>query len=239
MNRQRFHIAVFLFFLSFTSLWGQDAEQPSLAQAEQPRPPFQPEWAFGVNAGQTISRINFNPAVSQASLRQFVGGLSARYLSERHFGLQAELNFSQRGWQEEKDSVPDHRFTKQLTYLELPVMTHIYFELHRNARLVFNMGPQISCLLSEKILKENIVIDPDYDTIDKNATHYTQSTQTKFDWGIAAGGGLEIRTGIGSFVLEGRYYYGLSDIYRNTKRDYFSVSSNQVLNVKLSYFFRK
>lgn len=33
--------------------------------------------------------------------------------------------------------------------------------------------------------------------------------------------GLEVSTGIGHFLLEGRYYMGLSDFYKNSKRDFF------------------
>lgn len=199
---------------------------------------FTPEWAFGVNAGATFSKVNFNPKVFQGSLQQFSGGVTARYLSEKNFGLQAELNLSQRGWQEKKDSIPDHKFTKSLLYFELPVMTHIYFNMGSRVRMVFNLGPQIGYLLSEDVKENNVVpaLDP---TSESYPVHYSLSTQTKFDWGIAAGGGFELRTGIGSFVLEGRYYYGLSDIYKNRKSDFYGVSSNQVLNVKLTYFYRK
>lgn len=201
---------------------------------------FEPEWAFGVNGGATFSKVSFNPKVSQQNLQQFVGGFSARYLSEKNFGLQAELNFSQRGWQEQKDSIPDHKFTKSLLYLELPVMTHIYFNLGSRVRMVFNLGPQIGFQLSENVKEKNVILDPGYSVQNSGyPVQYELPTQNKFDWGIAAGGGFELRTGIGSFVLEGRYYYGLSDIYKNRKSDYYAVSSNQVLNVKLTYFYRK
>lgn len=201
---------------------------------------FQPEWAFGVNAGATFSRINFSPKVTQESLQQLQGGVTVRYLSEKNFGLQAELNLSQRGWQEQKDSIPDHKFTKSLLYFELPVMTHIYFNLGSRVRLVFNLGPQIGYQLSENIKENNVVLDPGFnEEAFGYPVQYTTATQNKFDWGIAAGGGFELRTGIGSFVLEGRYYYGLSDIYKNRKSDYYAVSSNQILNVKLTYFYRK
>jgi hypothetical protein len=49
--------------------------------------------------------------------------------------------------------------------------------------------------------------------------------------------GFELRTGIGNFILDGRYYFGLSDIYNNAKADDFQASSNQVIGVKLTYFF--
>jgi hypothetical protein len=38
-------------------------------------------------------------------------------------------------------------------------------------------------------------------------------------------------------MLEGRYYYGLGDIYGNSKRDFFGRSNNNAIVVKLTYLF--
>ncbi len=205
---------------------------PAFSQSE-----FKQEWAFGVNGGMTFSSINFSPTVYQKSLDQFVGGVSARYITEKYFGLQAELNLSQRGWEESKDSIPEHRYTKSLLYAELPVLTHIYFNMGSRIRMVFNLGPQISYLLSERLLERNIVLDPGT-KIDNIPIQYYTDVQNKFDWGIVGGGGFELLTGIGSFVLEGRYFFGLSDIYNNAQKDYYATSSNQVIYAKMTYFFR-
>jgi hypothetical protein len=49
--------------------------------------------------------------------------------------------------------------------------------------------------------------------------------------------GFELRTGIGSFILDGRFYFGLSDMFRNTRSNYFQSSANQVIGIKASYLF--
>ena len=59
--------------------------------------------------------------------------------------------------------------------------------------------------------------------------------EKKFDWGLCGGPGIELRTGIGSFLLEGRYYYALGDIFNSRKEDYFSKSSSQVISAKITY----
>ena len=52
----------------------------------------------------------------------------------------------------------------------------------------------------------------------------------KFDYGIAAGLGVEYTIPrVGHFLLEGRYYYGLGNIYGDTKRDYFASSNYQTI----------
>ena len=66
---------------------------------------------------------------------------------------------------------------------------------------------------------------------------YGKDTENSFDYGICGGGGIDWSTKVGHFVLEGRYYYGLGDIFKNTKKDYFGRSGNSSITVKLSYLF--
>lgn len=42
---------------------------------------------------------------------------------------------------------------------------------------------------------------------------------------------------VGHFLLEGRYYYGLGNIYGNSKRDYFAKSNIGNIVIKLTYLF--
>ncbi|GHU62706.1 hypothetical protein FACS1894123_04120 [Bacteroidia bacterium] len=195
---------------------------------------FSPEWAYGVNLGNTYSKVSFTSSirVPQELLSQYSGGLSVRYISEEHFGIYGELNFSQRGWKERSDSVHLNHLTRSLSYIELPLMSHIYFSMGSRARFFANVGPQIGYNIGDKI-QEKIVFDPE------NATYYNLKVQQKFDYGLKGAIGLEFRTGIGSFILDGRYYFGLSDIYHNTRADIFQSSSNQVIGVNLSYLLRK
>ncbi len=196
---------------------------------------FLSEWAFGVNAGTTFSRVRFNPHISQNLLLGGNGGITARYISEKNFGIQVELNYAQRGWEERTDTVVNlNEYSKLLTYIELPVMTHIYFNMGKRARGIFNLGPQIGYNLSEKVLKKKISpLSPPGEV----PNHFTQKIQNKFDYGLVFGGGFELITGIGNFILEGRAYIGLSDIFSNTRSDEFQASPNQVLGAKLTYFF--
>ncbi len=193
---------------------------------------FQPEWAYGINGGVTISNISFNPTVPQSSYMQYAGGATGRYISENHWGLQLELNYSQRGWKEYHPDNPATQYSRQLNYLELPMFTHLYFNMGRRFRLFFVAGPQVGFLLSENAVASGL---PEGDS---RPPYYDMKIQNKFDWGICGGGGVELRTGVGSFLLDGRYYFGLSDIFNNSKADYFAASSNKVINVKLSYLIR-
>jgi hypothetical protein len=64
------------------------------------------------------------------------------------------------------------------------------------------------------------------------------AVENKFDYGITAGLGVEFSTPhMGHFILEGRYYYGLGNIYGDTKKDYFASSNMSSIMVKLTWLF--
>lgn len=205
---------------------------------------FKPEWNVGVGFGPTFSSISFETGMYAKSLptknlQQFSGGVSVRYLSEKNLGLIAELNYSQQGWEQEFKDQPQYAHSHQLNYLELPILTHIYFG--NKVRFIVNLGPKLSFLISDSEKMNEALADylasgnfPE----DEPAYQYYHMAQRKIDYGIMAGLGLEFRTGIGHFSLEGRYTFGLGDIYNNSKSDYFSRSANRVISAKLTYYVK-
>ena len=64
---------------------------------------------------------------------------------------------------------------------------------------------------------------------------YGKKIENKLDYGITASVGIELRTGIGNFGLEGRYYFGLGNIYGITKKDYFARCANSTISVRATY----
>ena len=73
-----------------------------------------PETYVGVEGGVTGSMVNFSPSVDLTYMLGYSAGLSYRYIGHKVAGLQAELNYSQRGWAES-----DGLYARQLNYLEL------------------------------------------------------------------------------------------------------------------------
>jgi len=198
---------------------------------------FTPEWSYGVNGGATFSKVGFNSYISvpQNLLRQYSGGLTVRYISENHFGIQVELNYSQRGWKERTDTIHINRYARSIAYLEVPVMTHIYFNLAKPLRLIFNLGPQFGYYLNQKEIERNILENPDPDI---EAVYYDDPVQKPFDYGLKGGMGFEFRTKKSSIILDLRYYFGLSDVFNNAKKDWFQASNNRVIGLNLTYLFR-
>ncbi len=183
-----------------------------------------PEIYIGTTHGVNGSTMLFNPRVTQTYLLGYNGGVSFRYVTEKHFGLQVELNYSQRGWAEEGGV-----YSRRLDYLELPFLTHIY--VGDKNRFIFNLGPKLGYLLNETVLTN--------DGSNPAQEQHLIPAQFKFDYGIAAGLGYNLHTSrTGVFQLELRAYYGLADVFPNTKSDYFNTSNHLNASVNLGWYFQ-
>ncbi len=196
--------------------------------------------ALGVSGGMNFNTVTFSPSIKQGTHQGFNAGFSARYICEKYFamicGIQMEVNLSQRGWKEKIEDGSENTYQRTINYVEIPLLAHLAFGPERGVRFFINAGPQMGFYLSEKEEMGGAPWDPSNRPGD--VTHqYGKSPDNTFDYGITGGLGIEVRTGIGNFLAEGRYYYGLSDIYGNSKRDYFSRSGNSTIGGRITYFF--
>ena len=197
--------------------------------------------AVGAKGGVTLSRLKFSPSVPQTMLPGFMAGVTFRYIEEKHFGVIAELNLEQRGWKEKFDGL-NYAYQRRLTYLQLPMLTHIFFG-NNKVRGFFNAGPEIGLLIGTGTKANfdyaNVELIEGFPAENRETDQYKLDVKNKFDYGISAGLGLEV---IGrnkhSFTLEGRFYYGLRDVFSNHSTDPFSSSSSMSIMVTLSYYYR-
>lgn len=198
--------------------------------------------AVGINGGMNMSKVDFSPSIKQKSKNGMSMGVTARYISEKYFnmlcGIQVELNYSQRGWNENIEDGTENTYSRTMNYLEVPMLAHLAFgkdALDRGVRFFLNLGPQFGIFLNEKEnMSENW--NPSYRP-NGVVQQYGKMVETKFDYGIVGGAGLELSTGIGHFLLEGRYYLGLSDFYKSTKKDEFGRSGHSYIGVRLTYLY--
>jgi len=193
-------------------------------------------FAIGFSGGINLNSVSFEPvSIKQDNLMGFTGGITARYISEKYFamicGIQLEINYSQHGWKEKLEDLPD-TYSRTMNYIEMPLLAHLAFGRERGIRFFLNLGPQIGFLLSEKEKKSAI-----WDDSGRENTQYGKWADNKFDYGITGGGGFELRTKAGNFLIEGRYYLALSDFYNNSKKDYFSRSAHSTIQAKMTYLF--
>ena len=201
--------------LSFGILFSNNA----LAQRKN----YTTEKYWGINAGMTGSMVGFKPTVNQSYLLGNNGGIVFRYINDKSLGFQTELNYSQRGWTEK-----DGLFSKQLNYIELPILTH--FNFGRNFRVFFNIGPKLSYLISEKTLLNN--------TVNSTQEQHIKATERPFEYGLVVGTGFYMRIKKQVFQVEARANYGAVDLYSNAASDYFDASNNMNASLNFSWLLQ-
>lgn len=196
--------------------------------------------AIGGSAGATAANVSFTPKIKQQLYLGNTIGAVARYTSEKYFFLvcaaQLEVNLADRGWKELIEDGSGNEFCRRLTYLEIPFFAHLGIGREaRGMQCFLNLGPQIGLLLNDS--EHYGGAEPwDISKRPNNVTvQYGKALDHKFEYGITGGLGLEFKTGIGNFAVEGRYYFGLSDIFGNTKSDYFGRSANTTIYAKIAY----
>lgn len=210
---------------------------------------------IGFGGGYIMSSVGFTPKVTQGTHGGMTFGLSMRYTCEKYFNticsISAELNYARIGWKESILTTDDQpvinpltgqaeAYQRDLNYIQLPVFAHLAWgREHKGMQFFFKAGPQFGFLLGEST-KSNFNF-ADRNTADRSnqtCAQDTMSVENKFDYGIAAGLGIEYSIPrVGHFLLEGRYYYGLGNIYGDSKRDYFAKSNHSNIVVKLTYLF--
>lgn len=199
------------------------------------------DFSVGFMGGYTMNKMDFMPKIKQTMKGSPMVGFAARYICEKYFstvcGVELELQYNNLGWQEVIEDGTDNTYKRDLHFVEVPILMQMGWGRERRGfKFLFEAGPQIGVYISGEEHKDGDPWNPSFRPNGVNY-QYGKEPDNKFDYGIAAGIGLEFSSPVGHFLLQGRYYYGLGDIYDNSKRGDFGRSANQTLQVKLTYLF--
>ena len=199
--------------------------------------------AIGVNGGMALNKVSFDPTIKQSYHQGFMGGLTLRYTSEKYFkmlcAVQVEVNYTQMGWKEKIETSSD-TYSRTVNYIQVPFLARLGFGKEEKGVMGFLvLGPQVGFYLSDKDKCSGEWSDA---TLDLRPNHvveqYDLKIQRKFEYGLTGGFGMEINTRhAGHFLLEGRYYFGLSGMFNDGKADPFGRSANGAIVAKVSYLF--
>ena len=188
---------------------------------------------------------------SSCSKEDPIKGLGGFLLLKHICSIYAELNYAQMGWKEDildredqpvinEETQQAESFSRTLNYVQLPIFARLgWGREQKGVQFFFQAGPQLGYYLSDKVTK-NFELDKrnSWKRANDEVHQDTMAVENKLDYGIAAGIGMEYSfPKLGHFMLEARYYYGLGNIYKDTKRDYFGKSNNSSIIVKLTYLF--
>lgn len=162
--------------------------------------------SVGVNAGVLMNKVSFTPSIKQNWHVGPTFGLTVRIMSERYFktycALQFELNYAQLGWNENIlnsniEPLPD-TYQRHLNYFEIPFLARLGWGKESEGLMgFFAVGPQIGYLFREKSKQSSTWTFDSAGHPDRPNgmfAQYSMSVSKKFDYGIAAGAGIELNT---------------------------------------------
>jgi hypothetical protein len=150
----------------------------------------------GPKAGLNLSTLAGKNADNSTVAPHFMGGLFLSVKPSRRFGLQAEVNYQQKGAKVRTGILTTTQL--QLSYLEVPVMARFVYFGRGKTLPYLSTGPSFNVLLNARnpSLREPVV---------------TQQYE-RFDFGWAAGGGLEIDLENKWWIIDLRYTHGLLNL---------------------------
>jgi hypothetical protein len=164
------------------------------------------------SAGPRIG-LNLSTLRGDVTNYKLTPGLTAgaflMYSSLNHFGISADVLYSQRGGKyvaTDAGTIPIE-FKQQINYLEIPIALRYFLTLDGNFRPNIFFGPSLAIPLSARRVnqKYNNVAQPNVDN---------SSTFKRADLGLLAGFQLNW-PGFGErqrFLIDARYTFGLADI---------------------------
>jgi hypothetical protein len=202
---------------------------------------YSPNFSVGAKGGITEGLMGWSPTVRQGLRQGLTFGVMARYTEERTFGLIAELNFTQRGWQENYPFNPEFSYGRTFSYIQLPLLTHIRFGSQRFKGFV-NLGPEVGYMFASSISSNfnyGDLASVDGYPSNRRTEQLTLPIHSRFDYGIAAGlGGEFFFNKRHSIMLEARYYFGLANVFSAKRGDTFGASRTMAIEATVGYFFR-
>lgn len=138
-------------------------------------------------AGLNFSKQAISNVDGEQSKTGFTAGLGVNFkVKSSALSIQPELNYVSAGTKIKNDK---NKYT--LNYLELPVLVKYSF-----GPVYINAGPSIGMALGNR---------------DKIESLYGAKVE-RFNFGLQMGGGVAIPFGKGSFLIDGRYSLGLTDV---------------------------
>lgn len=127
---------------------------------------------------------------------------------------------------------------EKLNYLEIPVLARVFFNREGTVRPNVFLGPSFGFLTGSKWK----IDDGDYESIEDSEAQELfgdvdsyKDVYNTFDFGLSAGLGVNVRVAEQMYlIIDARYTYGFTDIYKNSDG---SSNNNQGVAVSAGLSF--
>ncbi len=167
-------------------------------------------YTVGARLGVGISRITFDPFQPRYGGLKVEGGALFGISAERYFGMQVELNFARTAYatveaRQRKVGLREwigERLQVENLWLQLPILAEGHYQYKR-----LLMRLQVGGFL-DYLLVERAGIGGAMERMKLQSWAYN-----RLGVGVCGGGGLGIATRLGSFHLDYRFNYRLTNLY--------------------------
>ena len=173
-------------------------------------PAFPKRLEVGVGFGILQHDIDLTPNRQTEPLQGDNFGVALRYFDHKFVGFQAELSYSEAGWQEDFGDSFTEFYSRQFSYAELLILTQ--FSFGRGAvQPLLQAGPYLAAPLSDTETLPDGFSPPE--TIPP--PYYGTDISFRLNYGLQVGTGLNIQLGGLTLQLDGRYLIGFSDLIKS------------------------
>ncbi len=182
--------------------------------------------SLGIKAGAGVSRYFLLVAADQEQILQnfvpvFQTGLVFSQLNEKNLGIQIELNYVQKAWEEKLPETG--KYNVLFDNIELPVLTHLRIGKKKSAWLI-NLGLHVSYAFNARIDSSGVFTTT-------SIIEYNNLNYSNFDYGMDGGFGFEIGKERGIFQIQLMYSQGMKNILeRDPEKVYRSLNQNLFLS---------
>ena len=203
---------------------------PAQAQRSQLKPL---EVRVGGGGGVSGSMLDLVPRVKMLPHLGAMGYVAVLLTNQNYTGMTMRLSYEQRGWREEYKEPIAYSFARDMDYIDLTLMAHLYYPLG-SVQIGVEVGPSVGY-----IIRDVSSPTPSEETRAVVKRRHVYPLFSKFSWGLK--GGPIVSLDIAQrhrITLSGHFYYGLSDIFATTVRDDYGRAGEMGVTVGLGYYFK-
>ena len=195
---------------------------------------------LGVRGGWGGGSARFTPArETKLEWGLYSGGLSYKFYTAQKYvgGIQIDLQYMGRGFAYDLQSKSDSSYHRTINSFELPFMwqPHIYV-FQRHGRIFLNLGVYLSYMGGSKYYYKSKKAG-----IYEEGPYQRQITRdARWGYGLCGGAGIGFLIRRFEIAVEGRYYFGYSDVLRNGTKYQGNPTHSPLdnINISLALYYR-
>lgn len=195
---------------------------------------------LGVRGGWGGGSARFTPArETKLEWGLYSGGLSYKFYTAQKYvgGIQIDLQYMGRGFAYDLQSKSDSSYHRTINSFELPFMwqPHIYV-FQRHGRIFLNLGVYLSYMGGSEYYYKSKKAG-----IYEEGPYQRQITRdARWGYGLCGGAGIGFLIRRFEIAVEGRYYFGYSDVLRNGTKYQGNPTHSPLdnINISLAFYYR-